>query len=254
MILLKDYIRENVIPDYIIDNDSYKDGDGRGFVERYLSIFGMELDEFYYPLVDQLQVEFDPLTMQGKFLDYVGYQIGDIPNITHTEAGWRRLLSYIVSIWKIKGTLRSFRAILLPLQVIVTDIEEIVPLVWAYDMGLKYDTGVKYDLHCPQCSEYNLTVTSIFPLTAELYQRILGAIALVEPINFKLKGINYNGDAVDVLHIDVWVDEHGDLIYDNDADPTLILTLTPEGNLLISGPNAGRYFLDSEGDLYYIDF
>lgn len=254
MILLKDYIKE-ITPDYIRDEDSYKDGSGRGFVERYLEIFGLELDEFYYPLIENMEVQFDPLTMRAEYLDYIGYAIGDIPNITDSEDGWRRLLSYIVSIWKIKGTLRSFSAILYPLRITNVVITEIVPTVYRYDVGLTYDqAGIFYDKDCPQCSYYDISVSSILPLTADFYRKILDAIALVEPINFKPRNFEFNGDAIDVLHIEVWIDENGDLQYNNTNDPDLILTLTPEGNLLISGPNALRYFLDGNGDLYFISF
>jgi hypothetical protein len=247
---------QEIIPDYIRDNDSYRDNDGKGFVERYLEIFGQELDEEYYAMIEEdvFTDLFNPLEMDAKFLDYVAYALGDIPTLTFTEASYRRLLTYLVSIWKIKGTKRSFIAILLPLRAVVTEIEEIVPLSYTYDAGHTYDQpGILYDKNCPQCSQYNITITSILPLTADYYNKILDAIALVEPINAQINEFTFNGDAIDVLHIEVEVDENGDLVYDNDADPSLILTLDEHGNLHISGPNAARYFME-DGDLYFIDF
>lgn len=258
MTQIKTYV-SNQIPDYIRDNDSYKDVDDKGFVERYLEIFGDELDEFQVAKLDNFPDQISPFTMDDIYLDYIAYTLGDIPNLTPDIPSWRNFLSHVVSIWKIKGTKKSFRAILLPLRVVIanldTDIEEIVPANYIYDSIYAYDQGVQYDKNCPTCTRYNLKLTSILPLTADLYNRIIGAIKLVEPLGAVMNELEWNGEATEVIGpIQIWVDENGDLQYNNDADPGLIITLGPNGDLIFDGPNAARYYLDPNGDVYYIDF
>lgn len=250
--LLKDYI-VGLMPTYMKDYDSYKDLDGKGFVERYLEIFGMELDEFYYPKIEAMINEVNPLTAQSGFLDYIAYAMGDIDNITSNEDEYRRFISFVISIFKVKGRFLSYQAILYPLHVVATAINEIPVAVVRYDSGLTYDqVGIAYDQGCPTCSDYELTMTSDLPLTSDLYNRILSAIAIVEPINAKLTKITFNGDDISEVVISVEVDEFGDLVYDNAEDPDLVLTLDEDGNLIISGPNSTKYFINSDGDLVYL--
>lgn len=253
MISLKEYIT-SLLPPYIKDQDSYKDVNEKGFVERYIEIFGLELDEHYYPKIYEVEKEFSPLdTTNPAFLDYFGFTLGDWPRFSITEAGYRRFLSYVVSIFKIKGTIKSFYAILYPLGVQIESFTEIPLVTVAYDAGFDYDEAeVNYDEVCQTCSYYDLSVSSLDDLSAQLYQKILDAISLVEPINARLRNFEFNGDVIEEVIISVEVDEFGDLIYNNDADPGLVLTLSIDGDLIISGPNAGRYYLNSEGDLIYI--
>lgn len=253
MIFLKEYVI-SLVDDYILSSDSYKDVNGKGFVQRYLEIFGAELDEYYYPLIEGLENEWNPLTVTNTgYLDYIAFLLGDIPNIATDTESYRRVLTYIVSIYKIKGTLKSIYAILYPLKVVVTDIVELDPGAVQYDTGLTYDDGHLYDNNCPQCSEFDLEVTSVLALTTELYNKILDTLPLVLPINFKLRTLTFNGGVIEVVHIEVTIDEDGNLIYNNDADPGLVLTLSPDGDLIINGPNANRYFIAENGDLMFID-
>lgn len=253
MILLKDYIT-SLLPSTIKDQDSYKDVNQKGFVERYLEIFGLELDEFYYTKIYNIEDELNPLTVSNpEYLDYIAYALGDWPNIAQDEAGYRRFLSYVVSIFKIKGTIQSFHSILYPLGLEIDNFYE-VPLVGVtYDVGILYDDPViRYDDACQTCSYFDISLTGLEDLTAELYDKILNTIELVRPINAKLRTFEYNGGEVVEVIIEVEVDEDGNLVYNNDADPDLELTLSVDGDLIISGPNANRYYIDENGDLIYI--
>jgi len=248
---LLEYIID-LLPDYIIDEDSLKDGQQKGFIQRYMEIFGLELDEFYYSQVTEVTDQIDPFTARVEMLEYIGFTLGDIPNLTNSEAAYRRFLSHIISIYKIKGTIRSFEAILYTLGV-DTIVTEIVPGGILYDNGITYDSGQQYDRDCEPCSDYDLDITGPNTITADLYNAILGAIALVEPINADLATLTYNLEVVEPLFIEVTIDGNGDLVYDNANDPGLVLTLDAAGDLIVSGPQEGQYYIDDNGDLIYLN-
>lgn len=246
---------KGLLPTYIVEQDSYKDANQEGFIVRFLKIFGYELNEYYYNKIENLPNEWSPLTLtNGSYLDYIAYALGDIPDFAKDEAAFRRLLTFLVSIYKVKGRVLSFKAILYPASVKVTSLTEVPLLEVNYDVpGIDYDDEYLYDENCATCSEYDLNITITQDMTADLYNKILSLIALVEPIGAKLRTIIANGNPVTEVHITVEVDINGDLIYDNVEDPGLILTLTPDGDLIISGPNADRYYI-SEGDLIWISY
>ncbi len=248
------YLVKKQLPDYVIDNDSYKDLDNKGFVERYLSIFGAELDEFYYNQIDEIGDQTNPLNASNiAYLDLIAAGLGDLPNISQNSDHYRRILSFILSIWKVKGTKKSYKAIFYTLSVILVSLDEIDVTVLHYDDGVStYDDGVTfYDENCPICSEYDITVTGP-ALTADIYQKLLNLVTLVEPINAHLRNITYNGSLIELVFITVEIID-GDLVYDNTYDPGLILELDANGDLLISGPNASLYFVNSNGDLIFLN-
>lgn len=241
------------LPDYIIENDSYKDLDGKGFVERFLSIFGAELDEFYYDQINEIGDQTNPLNASKiAYLDLIAASLGDLPNISQNSDHYRRILSFIISIWKIKGTKKSYTDIFYTLSVILVSLNEIDNAIISYDDGIAlYDDGVSfYDTNCLPCSDYDLVVTGP-DLTSDIYLKLLNLIALVEPINAHIRNITYNGTLIELIFITVTIVD-GDLIYDNAYDPDLILTLDANGDLLISGPMASLYFVNSAGDLIFL--
>lgn len=249
MLVFKDFIK-SLLPEYIIQEDSYKDLDGKGFIVRFLEIFGEELDEQYYNKIEELQDQLTPGLCQAVYLDYFAVMEGDFAVQLNNEYDYRQFLQYLLSIYQVKGRKLSYEAMLgaLGLTVVLTEIE---PLGVNYDNPeINYDDeGVFYDISCATCSDYNLDITGPNPISPTLYQKILELIALVEPINATLGTITYNGSEITALYIDVQIDENGDLVYNNDVDPDLILTLV-DGDLIVSGPNADRYFI-FDGDLYF---
>lgn len=251
--LFSEYFK-SLLPNYMIAEDSYQDSNREGFIVRFLKIFGYEINQYYYDKITQLPEEWSPLTLtHSSYLDYIAYALGDIPNFAKDEAGFRRLLTFITSIYKIKGRELSFKAILYPLGITVNTITNIALLAVNYDEpGIDYDETYNYDENCATCSEYDIDISSDLPLTSDLYLKILDLIKLVEPIGAKLRTLTYNTDPIEEVHITVEIDINGDLIYNNIDDPDLILTLTPDGDIIISGPNASKYYLNSDGDLIYL--
>lgn len=239
-----------LLPDYIRQEDSYKDMSGKGFIVRYLEIFGKELDDEYYAKIEGWLLNISPITSDTQYLDYFAVMLGDIERLIADDYDYRRFLTYLLSIYKVKGRALSYRSMLraVGMETVVNDIE---PVPVLYDTpGVDYDSGFSYDTNCEACSNYELIITGP-TITGELYRVMKAMIALVEPINAKLTKITYNGDEITAVFIEVTIDDDGNLIYDNTNDPGLVLTLV-NGDLIISGLNASLYYLDSNGDLYFI--
>lgn len=255
MIVFSDYLVKK-LPDYIIEQDSYKDINQKGFVQRYISIFGLELDEEIYNKLEELPDQWDPRTVANpEYINYFAVMLGDLPRLLEDNYNYTSILLYIISIYKIKGTINSYKALITALgHTSVTIIELENPSV-IYDLTpspILYDTeGVIYDDNCRSCSNYQISLTSSLPVNGANYQSVKVAASILEPLGANLLSIIWNGDTVNAVYIEVYIDPDGNLFYNNDADPGLVLTLV-DGDLIISGPNAAKYYIDG-GNLYYVD-
>lgn len=253
----KELFARQLLPNYYREQDSFKDQDNKGFLERFLEIFGQELDDYTVASITELQNLANPLILgDAKFLEYYSFKAGDldVSSIGINEATYRNLLTYALSIYKVKGTLKSYKAILGIIgitDVVLNAYEEVTN---RYDQGLLYDSGVLYDeALCLTCFRYDIVLEGTQPITGQLYNSIKALVRLVEPIYAKLEIITYNQIELAEAPITIEIDEQGNLIYDNTNDPDLILTLSADGDLLISGANAALYFVDDEGNLIYIN-
>ena len=66
-----------------------------------------------------------------------------------------------------------------------------------------------------------------------------------------MASITYNDCPLVQIIISVYVNDNGDLVYNNDYDPELVLTLDNNGDLIVDGPNANKYTINSNGDLIF---
>lgn len=198
--------------EYFYSEDTNKDMYGDGTLTRYLSVMGAEIDENVIPYIECFLNMVDAQTTDPKFLNILAEVLGSPPNITYSEEAFRNLLTYIVSIYKIKGTKKSYE---LFFALLGYDIElvELPPRdkTNLYDDNGLYDTNLIYDNDsCQTCSQYDIV---LFPrdinreLTKDIMDRIMRAIELNEPINAKLRhlkmGYNFNDDVrVDIQEFD----------------------------------------------------
>lgn len=201
------------LPSYFKIGDSYKDINDRGLIERYLEIFGLELDEEYIPQIENYINIIDPLVADSKFLNHIAYTLGNPPDLwenapNHTE--YRRLLSIILSIYKVKGTLLSYQTLFSLIGYTVSlqmnfvectyyDDEDELALPITYDA----DELEHYDTCCEPCVPYNILIsnqieclplsetpppTFTFDATAfEVDEVVEKILCLIEPINAKLE-------------------------------------------------------------------
>lgn len=164
---------------YFKQVDSYKDIDGKGLFERFLAIFGDDIDGILLPLLEDITSIINPAQSEdllnylmgldpnnGKFLNHIAYTLNNPPDIVD-EGTFRKLLTYVLSLYKIRGTKRAIRywGYLLGLDLQVVEIDS--PVIKA-DSGYKYDSELitsevskeipKYDSNCTTCSNYYIVV------------------------------------------------------------------------------------------------
>lgn len=275
MVTFKDYI-PGLLPNSMLDRDSYKDVDNKGFVERFLGAFGVELDSYQSARLEIISYLYDPMGVTGlpgissfdptfdisfggadenigAYLDNFAIALGDVPRFLSDDHDYARFLTYLISIWKIKGTAKSFKALLtIPghddLVITETPPDDIL---YDSDPPILYDTDdILYDLNCATCTDYQIILTTTKLLTGEEYRKVWELIYLIEPIGARLSEINWSGTPVIHSLIEVTVDDSGDLVYNNPDDGTLSLAYV-SGDLIVTSAVADRYFI-SDGLLYFI--
>ena len=161
---------------YFKENDSYI-VDGEGLFERYLSIFGYDIDTVLLPLLESTTDILNPLTSEDllnkilepgsgddeKFLDSIAYTLNYPIDVVPDVDQYRRLLTIILTLYKWRGTKYAIEywgnVIGIPLEVL-----EIDNIEAKYDSGFKFDDIIqtsplttdppKYDSSCAPCSEY----------------------------------------------------------------------------------------------------
>jgi hypothetical protein len=191
----------SLFPEFYKDNDSYKDINGEGLLERYTQIFGEEIDEKIIVFAEEFTKNVDMFECDAKFLNHIAYALGNPPDVLSDEDKYRKLLSYIVSVYKIKGTKRSYELLFNILGYNVSVIEHLPCEGYYYDMGYTYDEeGVIYDKFCCPCSQYEIAFSSqdddcetatINPISQTILDNLYKIIFFIEPINAKLLSLTY---------------------------------------------------------------
>lgn len=266
MTVLKDYLL-GLVPDYIREEDSYKDAQQKGFIVRFLEIFGEELDEQFIDYIDNFDINsLNVETVPTNLLDYFEDLQGDIKNFGKSEVVRRNIIKSIISIYRLKGTRESVEAILAIRGYKVNALTEEVSTQYVHDgAGVNYDAaGVQYDAFCGACTTIDVTLDKNFAgsISAEELGIIDQLLLLVLPINTNINTLVVNGvDASNLLNA-VYLDEQftlsqpdpqGDLMYD-ETDPGMefSLALDDNGNLVVEGVYAVSYDLTEDGDLVFI--
>ena len=166
MIRFRDYFF-GLLPPYFKKNDTNKNLSGDGLLERYLRIFGLELDERLLPLADgyisgtnldpTVVSIIDPSEAPNDHLTYLAFTLGNPPDLLGNPSLYRKLLIHIVAAYKIKGTKPGYKLFFALLGYNVS-IVELPTQTFLYD-DATYDDNQKYDSSCPTCSEYELILS-----------------------------------------------------------------------------------------------
>lgn len=191
----------NRLPPYFKLYDTYLDINKEGLLERYLRVYGLELDEEIIPGLENYLDILDPLLCDEKFLNHIAYQLGTPPDLFNTTSLYRKFLSIILGIYKIKGTRKSY-ILLFSLLGYAVDLIINYPEDTVYDDGNEYDDEENfYDDTCGTCVEYTIIFHSseadcqhpelfIIPeITEEIEQLFRRVACFLEPINAKLLGL-----------------------------------------------------------------
>lgn len=195
------------LPLYFKQHDNNRDVNDEGTLERYLQVFGLELDEQVVNYADgymagtsldaAIKSIIDPLECDDKYLVHIAYTLGNPPDLLQGASTYRKLLRYILAYYKVKGTKRAYEIFFALLGYNVT-ITEYPPGHPNYDNDPldTYDSGLTFDAGCPTCSEYDILITLLNndctePLVQFLDQTIIDLLREViefnEPINAILR-------------------------------------------------------------------
>lgn len=237
---------------YDKQTDTYKDVNKKGINQRYHESLGEDFDVYVLPFLDKLlDNTINPRTTQDKFVAYLEAMIGNIVIVKNTAQHRKKIIELSNRIYEIKGTLKSYRVMLMMLGFTGVVIEEIYK-TYGFDSAVTLDDPERFfDMGCLPCSEYNLRLSGGVVINDELRKTIYRIDEFLAPINAIRKDIFINGTSILYQLIDIFIDANGDLIYNNANDPSLVLELRG-GDLIVSGPNASKYFINAKGDLIFI--
>lgn len=201
----------NKLPNYYHQNDSYKDVNGKGLLQRYLENIGEDIDNNILPFIDNLLDIIDP-TKQGdtdyKFLNHLAYTVGSPPDIFLGDPAqaekYAKLINHIVSIYKIKGTKKSFVSFFALLGYTVDVIEWPLTDPTLFDIGQTFDDDFLMDQGCEDCSEFSILNQAILNngtcgqtgnpvLDPSLFSLMVEMAAFLQPINTILRTIISGG-------------------------------------------------------------
>jgi len=249
-------------------NDSFKDVSGIGVMESTNLIIGEDYDDEIQPLlqgnVDNL---IDPNTAFDRFVPYLETIIGSTLDIYEDIDDRRKIVRLINSLYDRKGTKPALRNNLTWLGfddvVIIEHFDSI-----GFDSDLRFDNDIRRldsSSGC-DCAEITIQLYGDVIGTDKIVQQIFTIVEFHRPIDVKIRDVTLNGNIIIEDVIDVYISDGtdgnlvGDLIYNNDNDPDLSLRIAEksdeptylEGDLIIEGPNAEFYSINSEGDLLYV--
>lgn len=190
----------SLLPWYFRKEDTYKDHENKGLLERYISIFGHEIDEEIIPKIECYLNIIVAQDCESKFLIHLSDVLGNPPDVFNNEPNYRNLLTYIVSIYKIKGTIGAYELFfgLLGFDIELVEIEPINPESQYDNLG-QYDTGEIDSIYdqtkCTPCSGYSITFypKNINNLVLEegTLEALQDAIEFNEPINARLVDLTF---------------------------------------------------------------
>ncbi len=222
----------------------------KGQLQRFNENLAAEWDSELMPAIHNLlDNTFIPATAYDRFIPYLEELFG-IPTLSQDIDLRRRILKNVLPMYKVKGTLRSYKILFRLLGFDDVEIEEI-EMKDGWDNPLfRFDSESRtFDsrAECYPCSYYNLMLTGTMQLTREMYDFVKEVVGIVEPINAKLYNIYYNGKP---LLFDIYISQFGDEIYvpyRGDID----FKLEDNGDLHIMGDVPFNVEIIDNGDLIY---
>lgn len=234
------------------EQDSYKDENGRGIFERVQRVFGEEYDESIGTYIDNIVENLiPPFLMMDKFVPLWEEVFSISPIIKEDLAFRRKLLAYIVPIYKILGLEQAYHVMFRLAG--FTSVEVVYyGKATGFDSPLNLDDPFRrLDTQASNSYDYALIVTGELPNSGATQQLIGLIIQFVEPLYANARQITYNEDDVNLSTVLILIDEEGYLQVDYENDPNTVFTLTDEGDLIVEGANENKYSINEEGELIF---
>lgn len=199
---------KGLLPTYIKNRDSFKDLNDEGFVQRFVGALGEEWDIEVAQQLEDVTKLFNPLTIDEDYLDYLAEKVG-LLDLSQNTNHYRRLISFIINIWKIKGRIQSYKSIFYTLSYNI-NLTELPEQQVIYDESPAYiydDPTVFYDNACIPCSEYEIDLLPVYDgLVEDLLDAAtgwtLGTGTTISGGTLNLLGIS-NGEATKNFGLDI---------------------------------------------------
>jgi hypothetical protein len=186
------------------ESDINKNAAGEGTFQRYLQSVGLELDDEIMPYIHNFMNIVDVVECDDKFLPLIAGILGSPPSYGADNDLYRKVLAYIVAIYKVKGTKLSYQILLGILGFTIRIIEETPAQKITYDqVGIKYDEDVpnKYDSACDNCSGYYIAYNiNNQPVDQDLLDLAESVLCFLQPINAEFLGFIYMIDIQDTYN------------------------------------------------------
>lgn len=250
MYRLKSEIYEKYFLKILHTDDPNKDVNNKGTLQRMVETLAEDWDntviDTIFTLLDSTLI---PATVKNKFIPYLENQLGVLTSIHPSLVIRREILKRLLDIRRHKGTLHSYKLIFSALGF---DGVEITNMGGGYgfDSPNNLDSRLRtFDLgKCTKCRYYTLNLIGSVVIDDDMYDAIIKALQVVEPIYAKLYAISKNSVELDLIVI--FVDDNGDLIYSSRGDTTDFL-LESNGDIIVYGDSFDRYSIDTNGNLIY---
>lgn len=179
------------LPDYFKLADTYKNSQGKGLLERFLVAIETEGEE-YLASIDALPTLIEPENIPAQFLQELSSLFGKPPTLQDSAQEYRTLLSCIVFINRLRGTMKGIISFfnLFGIEVSINVVQH-TQIYYDYSDKIEYDgKEVYYDSDCNFCVDYYVSCiipTSLSALTLEyLTPRINKFLDYLMPINATL--------------------------------------------------------------------
>lgn len=186
--------------------DTFKDGNGKGTLERYNEVMADEYDINLEPnITNMLDNVMITSTCDIAYMPLLEEGIGNQLILSTDEQIKRDVQRHIVRYYEIKGSIRAYRIMLGLIGFNVTITEEYIES--GFDSPFTFDADERtFDSGCASCSCYKLDLTRKNGDTSDMtpveYAGVLSIIAFNQPINAKMCGLTLDGEEIEITEGD----------------------------------------------------
>lgn len=197
------------LPEYFYLNDSYKDNNNEGILERMLNSF-QELDEGYLTDIDGLYNLQKPNLTSSSFLSLISGLFNYPPFPFDYEEWFKKVLTNIIAIKKYRGTEEGVRRYFRLWGITATVTIYIIPIYRYNDIYNYNEYGIFYRGGCNHCVRWSIDLVddsypearipelTVDPLPDNTRLAIQSILEYLIPINVILTEITYNGVPIDI--------------------------------------------------------
>jgi hypothetical protein len=213
------------LPSYFMVEDSNRDDQNMGTLERFLDVFSIEAANTYLE-TGQLPTLLNPVTCPETHLHLLGAHYGIPPTMFQLKTYYRKLLSAFSHLMGFKGTLEGLEKFFALFGVKV-EVEDVTTPASIYDTLIQHDDRIRYDTENPLFFFICIKIIDPegnFPVNplegGETLKRLYDLCYFMIPINVFIQCINYNG----LTEVGYLLDEEGRYLLTDISEKLIPLT------------------------------